>query len=364
MTEERKSLEDFADEQAEARFNENQEIARKLRVVGTDRNRLIQENKRLTTELETLDTALKEAKLLKPQPDWLRPKRQKGAPKRATLVAVLSDVHAGERVEPGEMQDFNAFNLDIADFRLHRFFEKTIKLSRDYISGVEFDGIVLALGGDMVSGDIHDELQQTNELSTFDTVMWLAPRVLAGISMWAEEFPNVHVVSVPGNHGRDSKVPRYKGRSAHNADTMLARIVAFKGAGDKVTFDIPESFDTDFRVYGFGFSLEHGDNMRFSGTSEIGAFGPVKRGTLRKSRQRQSEGRPMDYNLVGHFHQLIPAASQGLVMNGSVKGYDEYARGWKFTPEPPQQALLVVAPEYGITQDVAVKVGKRSEEGW
>ena len=208
-------------------------------------------------------------------------------------------------------------------------------------------------------------------------MLWLAPRIVAGIEMWAEEFGNVHVVSVPGNHGRDSKKPRYKGRSAHNTDTLLAKIVAmyfgYKNpvanpaqatAAGGVTFDVPDAFDTDFKVYGFGFSLEHGDNMRFSGTSEIGAYGPVKRGTLRKSRQHQGEGRHMDYNLVGHFHQYIPAASQGVIMNGSLKGYDEYARGWHFQPEPPQQALMVVAPEYGITQNIAVKVGKRSEEGW
>lgn len=359
-----KRLEEFAEQHRAEVLTENEAIARDLRIEKTERKRAQQELVRVQDELTLMETALTEAKHLVRQPDWLRPSRKKGEPKRATLIAVLSDVHAGERVEAEEMQGFNAFNLDIAEYRLHRFFEKTIKLSRDYIAGVRFDGIVLALGGDMVSGDIHEELQQTNELSTFDTIMWLAPRLLAGVSMFAEEFPNVHVVSVPGNHGRDSKVPRYKGRSAHNADTMLSRIVAFKGVGDKVTFDIPDSFDTDFKVYGFGFSLEHGDNMRFSGTSEIGAFGPVKRGTLRKSRQRQSEGRPMDYNLVGHFHQLIPAASQGVIMNGSLKGYDEYARGWKFTPEPPQQALLVCAPEYGITQDVAIKVGKRSEEGW
>jgi len=357
-------LESFADEHEAEVKAENLGIARKLRIEQTERKRLAHELERTKRDLVVTETALTEAQILTPQPGWLRPKRKKGEPKRATLVAMLSDVHAGEMVDAGEMGGFNAYNLDICEIRLRRFFEKTIKLARDYIAGVEFDGIVLALGGDMVSGDIHDELEQTNELSTQDTVLWLAPRLLAGIEMWAEEFPQVHVVSVPGNHGRDSKIPRYKGRSAHNADTMLAHIVAFKGAGDKVTFDIPKSFDTDFKVYGFGFSLEHGDNMRFSGTSEIGAYGPVKRGTLRKSRQRLSEGKPMDYNLVGHFHQFIPAAGQGIVMNGSLKGYDEYARGWKFTPEPPQQALMVVAPEYGITQDVAIKVGKRSEERW
>ena len=362
------SLETFAEQHEADVLRETESLQRKVRALNSDRTRLTQENARLGVELDVMESALSEAKFLEPEPGWLQPSEGKSDPTRATLVTILSDVHAGERVEPNEMQDYNAYNLDVTDFRLRRYFEKTIRLSRDYIAGVSLEGIVLALGGDQVSGTIHDELSETNELSTFDTIMWLAPRIAAGIEMWAEEFPNVHVVSAPGNHGRDSKKPRFKGRSAHNADTMLTKILAFyfatKANVPNVTFDIPDSFDVDFPVYGFRFSLEHGDNMRFSGTSEIGAYGPVKRGTLRKGRQRQGEGRPMDYNLVGHFHQYIPAWSQGFIMNGSLKGYDEYARGWKFTPEPPQQALLVVAPEYGITQDIAIKVSKRSEEGW
>ena len=45
---------------------------------------------------------------------------------------------------------------------------------------------------------------------------------------------------------------------------------------------------------------------------------------------------PMDYLVVGHFHQYSPPA-QGLVMGGSLKGYDEYAFGKRLRPEPAQQ---------------------------
>jgi hypothetical protein len=110
--------------------------------------------------------------------------------------------------------------------------------------------------------------------------------------------------------------------------------------------------------------MEHGDNMRFSGTSEIGAFGPVKRGTLRKSRQRQEEGRPFSYLLVGHFHQLVPAWTQGVLMNGALKGYDEYAVGWKFQPEPAQQLMVLVTPDKGIVQAMPIIVQDRDKEGW
>lgn len=364
-------LEQFADEEAQAKFAENQDIARKLRAVRAELGAVTAERNHLTETTAALQRVYDEALILQPQPKWLIPSKRKSSKSNGSLVAFLSDLHAGEVVRPEEMGGFNAYNLDIADQRLKRFFDKTIALSRDYFAGVEYEGIVLNLGGDLVSGNIHDELEQTNELSVLDTALWVAPRLLAGIEAWAEVFGNVHVVSEPGNHGRDSKIPRYKGRSAHNADTHIARMLAMfwsqqNPSASTVTFDIPETIDADFAVYGTRFSSEHGENYQrnFSGSAEIGSIGPVKRGTLRTMRAKAHEGRPFDVNMVAHFHQLVYAPHQGFVMNGSVKGYDEYARGLHLKPEPPQQALFVVDPEHGPTMHAPILVSDRGAERW
>lgn len=299
------------------------------------------------------------------RPEWLSEVRDKG-PNQGTIVAFLSDVHASEVVRPEEIGHYNAYNLAICEQRLRRFFERTILVARKFLAGVEYDGIVLPLGGDLVSGDIHDELLQTNEVSTLRACEILVPWLATGVEMFAEEFGKVHVVSAPGNHGRTTKKPVHKKRSEGNADTHIARLLAndLRRSGDAVTFDIPESSDVDFEVYGYRFSMEHGDNLKFNGTSEIGSLGPVKRGNLRKTKKRQEQGAPFKYGLYGHFHQFVPAYTQGFVMNGSLKGYDEYASDGQFSPEPAQQALLVVTPEFGVTVTAPVFVEKRSVEGW
>lgn len=352
-----------ADHRLEQKVREAQDrsraSARELRVAREELRVAQGELEATAAELELFRAPLEVA------PEWMRRPLDAAHEHRGTILAFLSDVHAGEAVRPEEMNGYNAYDERITDMRLGRFFERTILVAQNYLAGVEYDGIVLALGGDMVSGDIHDELQQTNWCSTYDACRWLAPRLKAGIEMLAEEFGKVHVVSAPGNHGRDSKRPRHKLRSAHNADTHVAHLVADRLEGEEgITFDVPESFDVDFECYGYRFSLEHGDNMRFNGTSEIGAIGPVTRGTLRKSRQAQTEGRPFVVNLVGHYHQYIPAYTTGFIMNGSLKGYDEFARSWHFRPEPAQQALAVITPEHGVTVNAPVIVAKRSAEGW
>ena len=78
----------------------------------------------------------------------------------------------------------------------------------------------------------------------------------------------------------------------------------------------------------------------------------------------QAEGKPFDCLLLGHFHQLVDAHEQGFVMNGSLVGYNEYARGLHLKPEQPQQVLLVVAPEHGVVSSVPVYAMDRGREGW
>ena len=362
-----KDLDAYADQRAQATYTENQEIARKLRAVTAELGEVTAERNRLAESNAVLQRVYDAALTLTPEPDWLKPRKASKA-KRVTLVALLSDLHAGEMVRPEEMGGFNAYNLRIADLRLQAFFDGI--LSHADAWGLDYDGLVLNLGGDLVSGDIHDELQQTNELSVLDTTLWVAPRLLAGIEKLAERF-SVHVVSEPGNHGRDHKIPRYKGRSAHNADTHIARMVAMywsqrNPSAHAVTFDIPETIDADFTVYGSRFSAEHGEQFQRNnpGTSEIGMLGPVKRGSLRKSRAKSQEGRPFDYLVVAHYHQLVYAPSQGFIANGSHKGFDEFARGLALKPEPPQQALFVVDPDTGPTMHAPILVADRSRERW
>lgn len=367
MTEQRKprDLEAFADERAAAVHAENERIARSNRVL---RGELAAEHERVAAAQADLAAAERVLTLYErtyaDRPDWLMP--AKLTPDRATVIACLSDVHAGERVRPEEIGGYNKYDLAICEQRLQRFFTRAIRMAKSW-SGHAYDGAVLALIGDLVSGDIHDELVQTNEASTYDTVLWLVPRIAEGLELWRKAFGKVHVASAPGNHGRDHKVPRYKRRSAHNADTLVARLVAREFAKvPAVTFDIPEAMDASFRVYGFDFSVKHGDELArsFNGSAEIGALGPLMRGTNRRKNALAKQGRRMDYALWGHFHQLMPVASRGFIANGALKGFDEYAQGLELTPEPAQQALLVCTPERGVTTNEPLVVVDRKAERW
>lgn len=294
---------------------------------------------------------------LKP-PKWLARPPRKGE-KEATLVTILSDCHLDERVDPSEIDGRNAYDRVIAEMRMTRYFEQVVRLSRDYLAGMSYRGVVLMLGGDLISGDIHEELSQTNEAQTLDTVLYWSERIAAGIGLLADEFGTVHVPVVVGNHGRRSRKPRAKGRARDNYDWLIGQLVAKHfDRDDRVTFDIPDGTDCLVTVHDTTFLLTHGDQV--SGGGGIGGIWPPIMRMAAKKRVRHQ----FDTVVMGHWHQLIQAPSAGLVVNGSLKGEDEYAAVMNFAPEPAQQALFTVAPGRGVTFSAPVLVEDRKREGW
>lgn len=89
-----------------------------------------------------------------------------------------------------------------------------------WASDNECAGAYLALGGDLISGDIHEELVRTNALTAHQQVQFVVEQIGAGIRMALEAFGAVHVASVPGNHGRTTRKPTAKLYSQLSYDTF------------------------------------------------------------------------------------------------------------------------------------------------
>ncbi len=279
-------------------------------------------------------------------PEWLRgANRQRST--HGTGVLFISDNHLDEVVNPREIGGCNEYNREIARFRMQNTFRNAISLLKGYMAAPMYDGIVCALGGDLVSGNIHDELVETNAAPMNSTMIFAEEVLTEGIGELADEFGSVHVPCVTGNHGRHHKKPRAKQRAIHNYEwSVYQRLVRnFRNDG-RVTFDIPEGPDAMFNVYKRRFCLTHGD--QFSGGGGIGGIMvPIMRGLSKKSQRQVAIGDSFDVAMMGHWHQYIH--TNALIINGSSKGYDEYASANNFTFEPPQQALWIEHPEVGAT---------------
>lgn len=277
----------------------------------------------------------------------------------------LSDLHWGEVVDPAQINGVNKFNVSIAQERLQRTIKTTMRLLHLLDHQKRYPGIVVALGGDMISGNIHDELMATNEINTMPTVLDLYEHLVSALKTLADEYGKVFVPCVSGNHGRDTKKTWSKDRNATSFDWLLYQFLARHFAGDdRFSFYVPAGSDALFRIHNTRFLLTHGDQFK-AGDSIIGPLGPLTRGAQKKQARNQAVDQEFDVMMCGHWHQLIFLSY--LLVNGSLKGYDEYAAQGNFRFEPPQQALITVHPDYGINWRMPVlceKPVKRKKAPW
>jgi hypothetical protein len=294
-------------------------------------------------------------------PRWLTAPKKASA-HQATPWLFLSDLHLDEVVNPAEIGYANAYDREIARMRLEATVANFIKITRDYWSGNTYDGVVCALGGDLFSGDIHEELSITNEDSMLGSLDYWIDQIAACISLIADEYGKVHVPVVVGNHGRRTRKPKAKGRARDNFDWFMGRALQRLFAKDqRVTFDVSESADCLIPSYGHQVLLTHGDQA--SGGAGIGGiWPPIMRLDARKSARQSATNQPYDLMILGHWHQLVFGPK--FIVNGSLKGLDEYAFIGNFGFEPPQQACWLMTPEHGRTFVAPILPQDREKEGW
>jgi len=283
-------------------------------------------------------------------PDWTATLgKGKGLPGLPLLF--FSDAQWGEVIRADELDGINEFNAKIAAARYKRLIEKTLELSFTHEPNPRYPGIVYVRGGDMVSGDIHDELRKTNDLASIPSVVDLVAHETAGIRELLKHFKKVHVVSVPGNHGRQSMKPEAKGFVYNNYDTLSALMLEREFKGDKrVTWLTPVSGDALLTLYGWEFCVTHGDrNGSRGGQGFIGPVATITRGMQKVLQYYAAMGRRIDVQLIGHYHVAMDI--QWGYANGSLPGYSEYAKMIRAKPgEPPTQWLLYVHPHHAVAK--------------
>jgi hypothetical protein len=304
-------------------------------------------------------------KLTENQPDpprWLTPNK-KGSGTPGCPMTNWSDWHYGERVRLQETGGLNEYSSEIAAERIQRLADRTVRLVKGFAfkeagKAVDFPGIVVGLGGDMISGDIHEELTATNDRTPNQCVNELTDLIAASFNQLLREFPKIYVPCVVGNHGRTTRKPRMKGRVFTSWEWNLYCSLQREFRNNpNIQFAIPEETDVYFDCMGTRFLWTHGDSMGVrGGDGYIGAIGPIVRGMMKVIKSYDAIDKPVDCVVIGHWHQEMWFPGLGCV-NNSLKGDDEFARlALRANHSRPSQNLWFVHPEWGITTRLAVLV--------
>jgi hypothetical protein len=290
-----------------------------------------------------------------PKPEWLL-KATTGRRNRSVMSMLFTDLHMGEVVDPDELLGLNAFNPQIAEQRAKRFFNAACEIGPRWASDTKLEGLLLNLGGDLVSGDIHEELRITNGLTAHEQVRMAVKIIVAGIKLLLKVYRRIHVTSVPGNHARTTFKPTAKLYSKLSYDTLIAQMVADAFQDDeRVTFQITVATDAVIPVLGYTAFLTHGDKMGTGGGQGFaGPMLPIVRGTKKVEAQQASAGRKPDIIMHGHYHH---SGNPGNVFsNGAFPGYSEYGNGLRAKIEPAQQWLFLIHETWGVRERCEIKL--------
>jgi hypothetical protein len=305
---------------------------------------------RIRIEDQFLADAQRALKQYGSRPPVLRPATKKGS--KATdheMVALVSDTHYPEVVDPETAMGL-VYNADICEKRLAHIRDTIIRYKDLRTASYPIGKLTIPFLGDMLSGDIHEELEVTNQFPMSESLVKLAYLIDDFCRSLAGEFPEVEAIFMPGNHPRLTKKPRHKARW-NNWDYVLGHFVAAL-AGKNYKVQVPKDiiFITTI-AQNWRVGLVHGDGVKSASFAGIPWYGMKSRRDAIQALLRHLGQPGIDYLLMGHFHQLLywQGTDCDLIINGAVKGGDEYSIDTRHASTDPVQALLTFHPNHGIT---------------
>lgn len=267
----------------------------------------------------------------------------------ATAVLLASDWHAEANVDPEVVSNLNSFNLETCRKRVDRLFGKSVYLTQFANNICDIEDMVVWLGGDLINGYIHEELQEGNFLGPAEACIFISELVSGGIDYILNSgcVKRIHVVTSVGNHGRSTHRTRvstgYRSSWEYLAYNNLQS--AYRKTKE-ITWQIGKGYHSIVDIQGHRCRFHHGDSIKYNG-GVGGITIPVN-----KAIAAWNVATPAKYDFFGHYHQFID--NWCWTCNGSLVGYDAYALSIKAAYQPPTQTFCVIDQERGKTMALPI----------
>lgn len=334
--------------------------------------------KRIATEdilLNKIEECIPVLKVAKSLPILTKSKSKIKENREATTI--WSDWHAFEKVDSDQMEGFNHFDVETLLSRIWDLVRGIIRVVENQKNSFDIDTLNIDLLGDMVSGNIHQELRESNEYPMLQTVLLLAHITAQSIIALIPYFKKVRVMGLVGNHGRMTQKPSYKNKVLDNYDTLFYHILSMYLKDyieeERVEFKIPASPECVTVRKGWAFLLGHSDHIKaWAGFPVYGFFRDnAKQQQMRKMRSVFQNGKiskgisdslegaivnmresrmvsGYDYREGAHFHTYMLMDDGTTILNGSLIGGNEYSMNKIHAIGKPLQALMFISEQWGL----------------
>jgi hypothetical protein len=250
---------------------------------------------------------------------------------------MLSDWQIGEVIDDAQAGGWGAYDLAVARRRVLALAEKLLDWVEVQRSGYRIDGLEVPFLGDLVSGDIHDELRITNE---FPTPVAACEAGKLAADLLAVIAPHFNIVRAhfigADNHGRLTKKPQYKQGALNNWNVVVCEVMRARLREHKnIILNFEVANPAVVEIEGSDILMAHGHDIKaWMGIPWYG----MERYRGRNAIRYAMKGKSIRLGLCGHYH--TPAEIPGWMMNGCLTGTTEldHAKG-RFSC-PSQKSFL------------------------
>jgi len=291
-----------------------------------------------------LETALETRGKIAPRTIPKRGKGKRGG--QATAILCCNDWHVEGCVTKESVSGANEFNLEIASRRIGNTWQKALKYLDANRTVSNIDNLVVWLGGDLINGTIHEELEESNFLGPTEAVLFLQDHVASGIDLLRKESGcHITVATSFGNHGRTTRRRRISTGYRHSWEWLsYSNLAHYYRNTPGVSFKVERGYHNYLDVQGYTVRFHHGDAIKYAG-GVGGVTIPLKKKIAQWNKQRRAH-----LDVLGHFHQFIDGWD--FVVCGCLIGLDAYAVDIGAECQRPTQTLIVIDREYGKVMTV------------
>lgn len=258
-------------------------------------------------------------------------------------VALFSDAHIEEVVDPNGVLGLNKYDPDIAKERVEKYF---VNLARCLMEDQVTDLIFASLG-DTISGFIHEELAQTNGMSPLEATFLAQNLIYNGLNYIVDtctDLETIKFIGIVGNHSRTTKKIQHSNGFKLSYEWLMYQNIKQQCELQNmpIEFCLPESevaiIETpDQKKLMFC----HGFQIKAQGTNTVCGIYPA----LNRLNMKWKQIFNQDKIYLGHFHSCI--AIPNVVVNGSIIGYNTFALSNGFAYEEPAQMYQVFDSNMG-----------------
>jgi hypothetical protein len=335
----KKELKDALTQEAKERrlHRQNREADRKIRIMQealVDKDRILAD--------------LADLKAYKVKPIIIKPRTKTRS--ESTAVALFSDLHVEEVVECHKVDGLNEYRPDIAKARSARFFDLVVRMVKKERQDVDIHNLVLWLGGDFFSSNLHAELPAACALKPMEAAYFSLDIIIGGIDFILAELPDIKlcIPTSVGNHSRTTEKVYVSSEQEHSIEWLMYQWIARHYKEDKrVQVLVANSTNTYVDIYQYKIRFAHGHVGLKYNQGLAGIHGPLRK----KIEQVWNKQVPAYMTCIGHYHQYIPSSrSSRYVVNGSVIGTSPY--GMQFGHEDPTQAFFLINRDKGLTVQI------------